>query len=95
MGIVSRGIVALLSAGWVVPLGVAGYLAVEGVALIDHAVAPYSERFDRFMWARSLLALSSIWLFAVVAGWTYVAAGALVFRQLARAERDATAEVGA
>ena len=70
-----RIIVTLLSAGWVVPLGAAGWLAAEAVALIGHPVAPASERFDRLMWARGLLAVGFGWLSLVAAGWAYAASG--------------------
>lgn len=70
-----RIVVSLLSAGWVVPLGAAGWLATEAVALIGHPVAPASERFDRLMWARGLLAVGLGWLGLAVAGWVYAASG--------------------
>lgn len=75
MGRPVRIVVALLSAGWVVPLLSAGWMAVEAVALIGHPVAPASERFDRLMWARGLLAVGFIWLGLAAAGWAYAASG--------------------
>jgi hypothetical protein len=75
MGRPVRVAVAVLSAGWVVPLGAAGWLAAEAVALVDHPVAPASERFDRLMWVRGLSAVGFGWLGLAAAGWAYAASG--------------------
>ena len=77
MRTMGRVVVAVLSAGWVIPVYLALNSYLKYVADIRSAVLgePTLNSFPFLQFSQQMLAVSAAWLFIVLLFWAYVGAG--------------------